>query len=144
MKPRNPVLTTIVAFIIPFYTYYWWYDSTKRLQAKAIEKVPSITPVFTVFLIYTALIIGTALHMDAGKSSETSPPGSYYGALALIPLLYLLTIVFAYRFVKAANQIVEVTIKPGLMTAIFFLLPPAGIYIYQKQFNGLVKPDAEV
>ena len=142
MKQRNPITTLLLSLFVPFYVYYWWYDTAKMMRQRGVNEVPNFAPLVIAIVVYMAAVIGvitssiaSVIHTEPGAEIHIPP---IFGLLYLFMLaLWIVQAIYCYRFSKAANTLVNIGISPGLTTAIFIFIAPVAIYLIQEKLNAL-------
>ncbi len=128
MKQRSPVAAALLSFFIPFYALYWLWATGKEMRNRG-GKAPSIAFLFAPLLLMPiALVAGSLL----------APNSDGAGAILLLLAVFIgipLSIIYYFRFCKAAEQVTNGHVSAGLAIVLMLVISPVAIFIIQEKLN---------
>lgn len=138
MKKRSPVVAAILSFIIPFYTLYWFYVTSKDMKGRG-AKVPSLALLFGPYLGLIILLFLQLLTVGASGSGKRALNiiGLMLGMVCVLGLIIGIIIYFL-RFSGAAEQVTNKKVSKFLAFILLFLIAPVGVFVIQEGLNSSV------
>lgn len=146
MNQRSPIAALILSLLVPLYVFYWLYDVAKWMRRIGVDKVPFLVPVLTAMAAYLTLFVGLMLAgLLRGESSGSNTVFLVLFAVAavLVPVVWVLNVLYYYKFSKAISTVVHVDMGPGLLTLIFVLIAAVPVYLIQEKLNQLPAAGAQ-
>lgn len=142
MKQRSPVVALILSLLVPFYIFYWLYDIARWMRQRGVRDVPSLVPMLVTLIVYLVLFIGLMMTVFiSGDKAGSHATGAFLAvfivAFVLVPIFWVLTVLYYYNFSKAVTTVVSLEMSPGLLTLIFVLIAAVPVYLIQEKLNQL-------
>ena len=143
MKPRDPLVQTLLACFVPLYTIYWSYAVAKEIHQTYSIKIPNILLLLAPAILAVAGVF--LLIIVAGLNSDEAG-GAVVGGLLLVgifiafPLSLVLTLVYYYQFGGAVEKLLGPEASRMLTFVLFWFVPAAGVYIIQEKLSRIAAP----
>lgn len=142
MKKRDPIVTTILSFLVPFYQLYWFYDTGRGLKERGVTDVPP----FKMLLLPIAGLLATYLILLISSAADIKPLMAIGGILMVLAYIAAIVLPIMYYFKLGAviERLTNKVLSGKLLVILFFFIAPAAVYLVQEKLNLMIdEPTAQ-